>query len=1049
MPRYAHAQLRWSEPVQRYLIFIDEQATEQSLCSDWLEQIASFAFHSRWGMHYTVRRQRAQRGGSYWYAYRRLHGRIVKRYIGRSADLTLARLEEIAHRLEGLPNVDQHALESSEAGQTAGDMTLAAAQVEDGCAVSSSGTAPLLFSKLSAPRLQSSLLDRSRLFALLDAGREGAFTLVTAPAGCGKTTLVCQWLAARRIDDAFPPVGWISLEASDNDPLRFWRYLIAACQAFQVDLQEAQNALLAMTPQPPFLPSSFERVLTSLLNALARSLVGGTLVLEDYHAASDPTIHETLSFFIDHLPATFHLIMITRSDPPFSLARLRTRGALLCEVRASDLRFSLDETTSFLHRFYPFDLVPLTIQRFQSQIQGWAAGLHLMKLALQRATTQAQGEQAVALFSRNASLQEYFVAEVLDSQAEEVQRFVLQTSLLTRLTGPLCDAVTGQSNGQDMLKRLENGNLFLEALDDAVAPFPLPSTQQWYRYHALFAEAMRAEARQRLGTDHLRQLSARASDWYEMHGFLHEAIEAALAGGVYERAANLVARSIEEHTFPGEIHEPHTLRRWLEQIPASILEQKPVLCLSYATTLLFQSVSWQPDALALPLLQKLLHIAEHGFRSDNNVLKAGEVLAFRSLLALRQGDTQASISYARQALDGLAQTQSIWRGLSLCIVAEEWIRQGNFQQAQQALLESQKLCEAAGNRYFRRIAQLKLAQVSFEQGKFQYAASLYRQTLGEARKEGPAYVCASALLGLATICYASNDLDDAYRYAQDAVSIGQAHYLLYYEVRAMLVLARVQQAQQDQLVVAQQQLTALLDRVPVSLPYLRQEIQTALARLAFLPGDQMTIQRWAIARIPQPDFVQEKEEELLLCRWLRSQGKPEEASSRLDALLDACRKAGHVRGLLEAQVEMVLLAAALKRKAEAQRLLRKVLAQAFDGNVTRLFLDAGEQMAILLRTLLPQLHEQALQAYIRTLLHAFPAHSHSSERASFLIEPLSPQEMRVLRLLVQHRSNADIARELVVSVNTVRTHVQSIYSKLGVHTRGAASDVARELRLIS
>jgi ATP/maltotriose-dependent transcriptional regulator MalT len=1047
MPRYTPSQLRWSEQAQSYVLSIGDQTSTQALTSDWLEQIASFSFHSRWGMHYTVRKQRVQRGGSYWYAYRRLHGRIVKRYLGRTADLTLARLEEIARLLESASGSRQCSLEPDQ--ETALPQSAPpVSNAEDAGHLSPVGPLPLLFSKLSPPGLHPFLLDRSHLFALLDAGREGPFTLLSAPAGFGKTTLVCQWMAARHASLDFPPVAWVSLETSDNDPVRFWRYLIAACQTFQVDLAQVHSALTSTTPQPPFLPSSLETVLTALLNALAQCPSGGILVLEDYHVITAQEIHETISFFLDHLPATLHLIMITRSDPPFSLARLRARNVLY-EVRTADLRFSQEETTILLQQSLPFPLEASTIQRLHAQLEGWGAGLHLMKFALQRTTTPAEGEQALALFPLgNASLQEYFVTEVLDLQPEPVQHFLLQTSILTRLTGSLCDAVTEQHDSQDMLTLLERINLFLEPLNTAALHLP-PAARQWYRYHALFSEAMRNEARRRFGEDQLHHLSARASQWYEVHGYPGESIDAALDAQDYMRAAILIERSIEEHTFPGEIHEPHTLHRWLEQFPETILEQYPVLCLSEASTLLFLSASWLPNALTLRELEKLLRSAEHCFRVENNLPKLGELFAFRSLLALRQGDMQAATRYAKQALDWLAQAQHIWRGLSLCIVAREWVEMGHFQQARAALLEAHALCEAVENHYFERVAMINLAQVCFELGEIQQAVSLYRQVLASAREEEHMYPLCNALVGLAALCYECNELESAYQYAQEAITVSQSHNLVYYEVHAMLILARVQQAQ-GQVFVAQQQLAALLDKMPVSLPHLSQEIQTAQARLALSVGDHMTMQRWATGRSPHHDFSQDIEEELLLSRWLRTQGKLEEASRQLERLLVATQKVGHTRRILEIQVEMVLVAAARKRKTEAQQLLREVLAQAFDRNALRLFLDAGEQMAILLRSLLPQLHDQPLLAYIRALLSAFPVQQQRGTQtlASPLVEPLSPQEMRVLRLLVQHRSNADIADALVVSVNTVRTQVQSIYSKLGVHTRSAASEVARELHLI-
>jgi LuxR family maltose regulon positive regulatory protein len=1058
MPRYAPSQLRWSVLAQTYVLSSGDQVSEHALSSDWLEQIDSFSFHSRWGMHYTVRKQKAQRGSSYWYAYRRLHGRIVKRYLGKTAGLTFARLEEIARLLESESDTDQLSPQSQQEIVLPQPTPDVLHEEDAPLPVPPVVAPPLLFSKLSPPRLHTFLLDRSRLFALLDTGRECHLTLLSAPAGFGKTTLICQWIAARRASPHFPPVAWVSLEAADNDPLRFWRYLIAGCQTFQVDLQEVHSVFASMSPQPPFMPSSLEPVLTILLNALVQSPSGGILVLEDYHVITEPSIHETLSFFLEHLPTTFHLIIITRSDPPFSLARLRARN-MLYEIRTSDLRFSQEETRSLLHQALPFQLEASTIERLHEQLEGWGVGLHLVKLALQRTATQASGELRLPLFPQsNAPFQEYFVSEVLDLQPELVQQFLLQTSILSRLTASLCDAVTEQHNAQDMLTLLERTNLFLEPLTTA-SLMRADDVQQWYRYHALFSEAIRNEARRRFGEDQLHHLFIRASYWYEMHGNLDEAIDAALAAQDDMRAAILIERFIEEQTLSGDMQEPHTLHRWLEQLPETLLEQHPILCLSYATTLLFQSASWLPDAVTLRLVEKLLQRAEDRFRAEHHLSKLREVYAFRALVALRQGDMQAATRCAKQALDGFEQTQhppmqesqQIWRGLSLSIVAEEWIVKGHFQQARIALLEAHALCVAVENHAIKRVAMIKLARVFFEQGEFQQAISLSRQVLAEAREKGLSCVLCHALAGLAALCYECNELESASQHAQEAITVSQSHHLLYYEVQATLLLARVQQAQ-GQISVAQQQLAALFDKMSVSsFPHLAQDIQAAQARLALSIGDHMTLQRWATGRSPHHDFSQEIEEGLLVCRWLRIQGKLEEASDQLERLLVATQQAGHTRCLLKIQVEMVLVAVAGKRKTEAQHLLREVLAQTFVGNAMRLFLDAGEQMAILLRSLLPQVHDQPLQTYIRTLLKAFPAPqlNGTPAQSAALLEPLSSQEMRVLRLLVQHRSNAEIANELVVSVNTVRTQVQSIYHKLGVHTRNAASEVAHELRLIS
>lgn len=1052
MPKYTPIRLRWVEQAQRYVIFVDNQATEQELNRVWLDQTAAFAFHSRWGMHYTVRKQKVQRGSQYWYAYRRLHGHIVKRYLGKSADLTLTHLEDIARHLEILSRSRPPSFEPDHA-TSAPQPTPPIRNPATATSLAPVAAPPLLVSKLSPPRLPGFLLDRARLFALLDNGRAGPLTLVSAPAGFGKTTLLCQWLAARRTRSDSPPVAWVTLEPADNDPLRFWRYLITACQTFDVNLDAVHAALRVATPQPPFVASSLEPVLIALLNALAHCPSHSILVLDDYQAITVPEIQDLLCFFLDHLPANLHVIMVTRSDPPLSLPRRRAHNVLY-EIRTADLRFSRDETARLLLQALPFQLEAATIQRLHAHLQGWGAGLHLIRLSLQRATTPAHAEHIVVLFTQNnVSLHEYVVSEVLDRQSEPVQQFVLQTSLLTHLTPSLCDAVTAQPNSQDMLAQLERANVFLEQRD-AAAPDLLPAAQPWYRYQALFAQAMRTEARRRLGDEHLRLLSLRASHWYAKHGLLHEAIDIAVSVQEYEWAATVIARSLEELPFLHEMHEPHTLQRWFAHLPEPVLAQNPVLCLSYAATLLFQSASWQPTALTLPLVEKLVGMAEPGFRTEQHLPKRGELFAFRALLALRTGDTPTATRDAEQALACLPQTHSVWRGLSLSVVAEHWIQLGEFQQAGTALRDAYAQCEAVSNRFFKRVALIKLAQVCVEQGEIQQATALFRQARVEARVDEHTPTLAHwrcvAVLGLATLCYDGNDLDGAYQHAQEAITISQSQHLVHHEVHATRMLARVYEAQ-GQVGVAQQCLMALLDTLPISLPSLSRVVQTAQARLAVATRDSISVQRWMTGRTPQNNDAPEFEEELLVSRWLRTQGNVEAAARRLERLRAMPQTLGHRQRMLEIQAEMVLLEASRKHKTTAHHMLRDLLVLACASNAQRVLLDAGEPMATLVRSLRPQIHDQSVLAFIGTLLRAVPGQHASSLEAqrAGLVEPLSRQEMRVLRLLVQQRSNADIAAELVVSVNTVRSQLQSIYSKLGVHTRTAAGDVARELRLIS
>ncbi|MBO0789484.1 MAG: hypothetical protein J2P36_00835 [Ktedonobacteraceae bacterium] len=1056
MPRYARAQFRWSEQTQTYMLSPGNQENGQALTSDWLEQHSSFSFHSRQGTRYTIRKQQGQRGGSYWYAYRRLRGRLVKRYLGKEADLTLARLEEVAHSLEQEPERPPLQAELPHLNDELLHLRPERTPAKEAVTAAPPDAHPLLLSRLSQPRLPAFLLERPRLLALLDAGREGALTLLSAPAGFGKTTLISQWIAARRAQADFPPVAWISLESSENDPLRFWRYLLTACQAFGTDLTQVHRAFTGLTPQPPFLPTDLSGWLATFLNALAQAPAGGILVLEDYQAITEHALHETLAFFLRHLPTTLHVLMLTRSDPPLPLASLRARN-VLTEVRTDDLRFSREETSTLLHHSLPFPLNATLIQRLHAQLEGWGVGLHLTKLALQRASSSTQEEHLATLLLQNSvATQDYFITEILHSQPEPVQRFLLQTSLFPHLTAALCDAVSEQEQSQDLLTSLERANLFLERLGDD-SHQSSSEARQWYRYYTLFADALRAEAARRWSKEDLHHIFARASHWYERSGSLHEAIDAAFSAQDQARAALLLTRFIEGQTVAGEVQEPYTLMGWFGQLSEALFEQNPVLCLSYATVMLWQNPAWQPDSQSITAMEHLLQQAEDHCRREQLFSLLGELLAFRALLALRQGEMQTAAAYARQAQGWLPQTQDIWRGLSATIVATQWIVSGRFPQALSILQEAHARLAKANNHLFYQAATIRLAQVHFELGELQQAASFYRQALEVSPPAADGHLTAplanwrcTALSGYAALCYERNELTRATQLLQETIALSQAHTFLDHEIHAELLLARIQQAQGNT-GVAQQQLSDLLERLPASQSQLVQDIRAVRAALALLAGDHLTVQQWAFLHTPPADFARRAEEEVLLARWLRTQGKEAEATHQLERLLLATQEAGYTRGLLQTKVEMALSASGQKHRAEALDLLREALLLALPHHLVRLFLDAGEPMATLLRSLLSRCHDQPLRAYIHALLRAFPVPQPgaATDRTDLLIEPLSPQELRVLRLLAEHRTNAEIAEALVVSINTVRTQVQSIYTKLGVHKRSEVLAVAHDLQLLS
>jgi LuxR family maltose regulon positive regulatory protein len=1022
----------------------------------WLAAHASFAFQGRDGHLNLLKEGRKSGGQGYWYAYRSQGGRTAKRYVGSTEKLSVERLESTARAFTDLveetaqgQNGERARAAEESIDRRAQDQTV---QEHEGVAPSVEG--PLLMPKLHLPRLHSSLIVRERLLTLLDEGLERRLTLVSASAGFGKTTLVRQWIAEGSESEQFPFVAWVSLDVGDNDPVRFWRYVMTACQSVQSDLAQEALALLQTAPQPPFGLShleTLEAVLTTFLNGVAQCTRRGILVLEDYHVITTPRIHEMMTFLLDHLPANLHIVMITRSDPPLPLARLRARNEL-CEVRATELRFSHEETATFLKQAIDVPLTAKMIRRLNGHLEGWAAGLRMVMLALQGQKMPGEIERLLMSFAGDRrSIQEYFVSEVLSAQEEPQQRFLLQTSILSRLTGSLCDAVIERQDSGQILAELERANLFLEPLDDG---------GQWYRYHALFAEAMRAEARRRLGEEVLCRLSSHASKWYEERGLYAEAVEAALHAQDYRRAAILIEQILEEQSL-NEMNEYHTLEHWLKQIPEDVLSGHPILCLGYAVALLFVADTARPNRFILDMLEKHLRMAEQKFGAVKNREKLGDVYAVRALVAWvawviwRLQDGAEATSYARQALAYLPEKEQTWRGLSMSIVGKaELLQSGNVNVARKTLMGAHALCEAVGNQYFKRTTTAMLARVFFEQGELHRAAEYYQQALREAREREYNDDIGHTLLGLAEIAYERNELETAHQQAQEALAISQYFAYELNEVHASLMLARVHHAW-GETTAARQRLAALLDRMPAySSPQLYREVQTMQARLALASGDLAAVQRWVNSRDQSDEawsvlFAYEKEE-LLIARWWLEQGKVKETLRLLEQQVEAAQEAGRIYRALEMQVVIVLAYVAGKQMVEARQRLLALLEQTHVEGYLRLFLDEGAVMATLLRSLVPHVQEKPLPTYLQSILHVFPSDQKALPLPGVaeIMEPLSAQELRVLRQLALGWSNGEIARELVVSINTVRTQVQSIYRKLNVHNRMAAGEVARRLDLV-
>lgn len=891
-------------------------------------------------------------------------------------------------------------------------------------------TDELLRTKLAPPRLYAALVPRPALLARLEACWDRKLTLISAPAGSGKTTLVAGWVAAHH-----HPVAWVSLDAGDNDPVRFWRYIITACRTFDQEPGKAALASLRTSRQP-----SFEVVLTRFINELAQLPGQYTLVLEDYHAITSPQVHETVTFLLDHLPATLHLVLMTRREPPLPLARLRTRNEL-CELGASDLRFSREETQAFLQQALRLSLSEEGLARLEQRTEGWIAGLHLMALALQGRSEPQEVEEFLTTFTgEHRYILEYLADEVLATQPEPLQTFLLQTSFLNRLTGPLCDAVTSRNDSTFVLEQLERANLFL---------IPLSSTdgQQWYRYHLLFADAMRRYARQRLSQDSVLTLYEKASLWAETRGLLGEAVEAALAARQFGRAATLIEQLLESR----DLNELYTLRRWVEQLPSDVLYRHPALCFNYAMVLLFTSDRYAPATAAL--LEPSLRAAEESWRLEKNDPRLGQLLSLRGVVAFWQGDFFRSFDYVRQSLELLAEHDVYWRGISLTQLGLEELLAGRINSASSVIIEARALSEAAQNIHTKLAATLLLAEISTWQGEFDQAGQYYQQVLAEAiGGEGMLDDQGQALLGLGAIALERNDLEAAEQHASRALKIGQQRSHEGLQLQATLTLARVRQVR-GQTAQAQEQLQTLVTRLrhPSSV----REIQAAQAWLALAVGDLAAVQQWQAAIAEQNDrvpLIQQEREALIFARLYLAQNDGQATLEQLAGWRADARAQGRLRSEIEILSLQALAHFAQGELAQAEQAMTRALIMAQPRGFCRIFLDEGEQMAALLQAVIPRLARRSLAAYAASLLRAFapvPSTSPAAPAApALLFEPLSLQEQRVLRLLVAGLSNPEIARELVVSRNTVKTHVKNIYRKLNVTKREEAGEAARELNLL-
>jgi LuxR family maltose regulon positive regulatory protein len=894
-------------------------------------------------------------------------------------------------------------------------------------------TVPLLQTKLFVPPPRPDLLSRPRLVRRLEDGlRPGQrLTLVSAPAGYGKTTLLSEWAAGTD-----QPVAWLSLDAGDNDPVRFWTYVVAALRQVDPDLGRGLPDALR-SPQRP----SMEGLLTPLINQFATLAEPLVFVLDDYHLISASPIHEGIAFLLEHLPGHTHLILATRADPPLPLARLRGRGQLT-EIRQADLRFTTEEAAAFLNAVFGLDLSSRELAVLEARTEGWITGLQLAALSM-------EGRDDVATFlsafgGSNRYVLDYLTAEVIQRQPKDVQTFLHQTSILDRLSGPLCDAVIGigeeasQPEGkatpfptfedsQALLERLEAANLFVVPLDDR---------RVWYRYHSLFADLLQARLME-VYPDCVPELHRRASVWYEQAGMLDEALEHAVAAGDEARAARIVETHGRSLLLRGELT---TVLRWIGSLPEEEIERSAPICVIHAWALL---LTGQPASVE-PRLDRVEQLVPPSSPS------LGDVAAIRTYLAAQHGDVPGTTTLAELALERLPSARLGERAVVFFALGGARFLQGDIDGAVEALRNAAAVGQEGGNVHLAASALSSLADIQVSRGKLHEAEATAQEAvdLVTGPDGRPLPIAAGAVSALAELAHEWNRLDEAIAYAREAVALarlwGNADPLSF----AYLTLADVLIAAGlfDEARAALRDAEHLSRDVTLS-PSFLPAWRANWVRLWLKKGNLTEAQEWAEALARESTVTANERETHVLAQVELALGRPDAALDAASRLLEVARAQGLTAWVVRGLALQALIYRARGHQAQALSALGEALTRAAPEGYVRSLVDLGPAMAPLLR-------EAAAQGitpdYANDLLSALSVSEGISapSRAQPLVEPLSDRELEVLTLVAEGLSNRDVGRRLHIAESTVKSHLNHVYGKLAVDNRTQAVAKARALNLI-
>jgi LuxR family maltose regulon positive regulatory protein len=924
--------------------------------------------------------------------------------------------------------------------------------------------APLLTTKLHIPAPRPNLVRRERLFECLDRGLRRKVVLVSAPAGFGKTTLLAEWIQRLRAGESSQiTVGWVSLDDGDNDPARFASYLTAA-------LQRADRTLFANEGEPTD-SSLQESWLVGLINRVAGRIQEFLLVLDDYHLITSPVVHDAMVYLVDHLPGNLHLAIATRSDPPWPLPRLRTRGQLI-EVRQTDLRFGLEEAAVFLNSVVGLNLSPEDVATLERRTEGWIAGLQMAALSLQGYDLGAidRAEYIAAFGGSHRFVLDYLVEEVLERQPRALQEFLLKTSILERLSGSLCDWLVGEEmsplryaegaqstdrrmgDSQSILEHLEAANLFIVALDDE---------RRWYRYHRLFADLLQQRLRRAM-PEAVSALHSRASLWHEQRGLIAAAIDHALAACDYGRAAHLIEEGVESVFMRSEVT---TFLNWMEQLPDEWARARPTLSLYHTWALM---MAGGPPSVVEEQLEELARAGE-GTEGDGAL--AGRTAVLRAYQMLLKADWSRAAELCQQALQSMPEEDHFLRSLATWISSSADLVDQGLQDRIASLEQMVRMGQVLGNPLIAVSALCQRALLQMQEGRLHRAREMLEGALQSATdSRGRRLPIASeALISLGNLWREWNDLGRAERFLVEGIDLAKrwselASFEAYYP------LARVRLARGD----VKAALATLEAGRQLALQSEITEVDDLIAELreaqfCVLRGDVEGAVRWAKAKgylsgtpptlnptLAEPqNFVSRrlrKYELFVLARLFVLRGRGLEALELLETLSAQAEELGRVDLAIEIEILRALAHHAEGDNGRALDALTEALRRAEPGGFIRIFVDAGQPMGWLLQQAVEQ---GIMRDYAASLLASFSEEelvdlepSPPTAGDGSLIDPLSDRELEVLRLLAAGLTNPEIADELIIAVSTVRSHCKNIYRKLDVHSRWDAAQRGQELRLL-